>query len=271
VNGTFEWADVAVQDQVDLRHAQTAQLDDEFRNDEFPSWPDASVWLDGFQYGALGQNASRWTVKQRCQWLASLAKEPEGYVPSQPYQQLLQVLRASGRDAEAREIAIAGQRRLRAGHAAVPSRIWNWFLYWTIAYGYKPWRALVPSLALVIIGGIVFCSADLQGQMAPSMAWAYQDQSPSTKPVTVLNLGASSETPTKPTHVRREYPRFVAPVYSLDAFLPIVDLRQKNYWIPKPTTTFGWVALGYLWFQILSGWILTTTLVAALSGLIKKE
>jgi hypothetical protein len=269
IKGTFEWIDIKLEGQLDLGQARAAQL-----NDKFESWPTGRFRLDGFQYSTLGDAAVKWTVDQRRDWLASQA-DNRGLVQTQPYQHLVGILRALGRDAEAREIAIAGRRRVGAGQAFWPSRIWSSFLHRTIAYGYKPWRVALPSFAFVIIGWLIFELADRQGLMIPAMGWAYNYQSTNTILELKFNatsaVGTPSELTSPQVYVKKEYPRFLAAVYSLDTFLPIVDLRQKSYWVPRPLTPFGWFALAYLWFQTLAGWILTTTLVAALSGLIKKE
>ena len=83
------------------------------------------------------------------------------------------------------------------------------------------------------------------------------------------------------------YPRFNALVYSLDVFLPFVDLNQVCYWIPgemrtKPrksrnclmhigpySVKWSSVLHGYLWFQTLAGWTLCTLLAAAVTGIVQ--
>ncbi len=61
-------------------------------------------------------------------------------------------------------------------------------------------------------------------------------------------------------------------MYSVDVFTPVIDLRQANYWLPKYDKEhwiFGGVLRGYLWFQIISGWIIVTLFLTGLSGLVK--
>ena len=60
-------------------------------------------------------------------------------------------------------------------------------------------------------------------------------------------------------------PGFHAAVYSLDTVLPVVDLRQQDIWIPQG------VAQWWAWASILAGWVLTTAVVAALTGLLKRD
>jgi TRAP-type mannitol/chloroaromatic compound transport system permease small subunit len=77
-------------------------------------------------------------------------------------------------------------------------------------------------------------------------------------------------------------------VYSLENFLPVVDLHLGSHWRPNarhqvmkdPATgewsseqaTFaGSLVRWYLWFHIVAGWVLTPLLFAGLSGLIRVE
>ena len=75
-------------------------------------------------------------------------------------------------------------------------------------------------------------------------------------------------------------------VYSLDTFLPIVDLHQEGRWLPNrgggdlvtafcPDRYVGitWGELLYMWFwlEILLGWLLTTLALAGLTGLIRRD
>jgi len=73
----------------------------------------------------------------------------------------------------------------------------------------------------------------------------------------------------------RDYPRFNAFVYSLDTFVPILDLHQESAWMPQPMRAeegswAGW-ARGYLWVHIIFGWIFTTLAVLGFTGLVKKD
>ena len=83
--------------------------------------------------------------------------------------------------------------------------------------------------------------------------------------------------------VTKNYPKFNSFMYSLDLFIPLVDLRQANYWLPNSKKgdrpfqsglfsklTTGRLLRTYMWFHILSGWILTTLLFVGLSGLVRR-
>jgi hypothetical protein len=58
------------------------------------------------------------------------------------------------------------------------------------------------------------------------------------------------------------YPRFQPFVYSLDSFLPIINLQQEDFWQPVPR----WLQY-YYWFHVGVGWMATTLIVGAFAGL----
>ena len=72
-------------------------------------------------------------------------------------------------------------------------------------------------------------------------------------------------------------------LYSLNLFLPIVDLHQEKNWWPdatrsgncqpfgrgKPRTLSGAAVRSYFWLQIILGWVLSGFFIAGFSGLIK--
>ena len=215
--------------------------------DDEASWPSAGdLILDGFVYGALG-GAAPTDAKARLEWLN---RQPEGDFRPQPYEQLAKVLRGMGHERDAREIAIAKQEALRkSDRMGSWGRAWNYFLGATIGHGYKPWKALWYILGAVIIGAVVFGLAFNNDLMVPTKERIYLAESYPPPP--------------------SQYPRFQPFIYSLDVFLPIVDLHQESYWLPNASTPWGWAVMGYMWLQILLGWVLTTVAVAGLTGLVR--
>jgi hypothetical protein len=126
---------------------------------------------------------------------------------------------------------LVAKQRRRHSTLNPAGRIWNSILRWTVGYGYRPYYALFWLVALWVLGWIVFSVAH-PGDMTPT--------------------GAGG-------------PQFYAVAYSLDTLLPIVDLGQQSHWTP------GGAALVVSWLLIGLGWVLTTAVVAALTGLIKRE
>jgi hypothetical protein len=161
-----------------------------------------------------------------------LTRNQEGYAP-QPYEQLVAVYRKAGRDDDARKVAIAKQR-CRRHTLNLPSRAWNSLLRWTVGYGYRPWQAGLWLVALWLIGTLIFAGTHANGQVTPAK---------------------------KPEELQHFNPL----VYALDVLLPIVNLGQEGGWVPH---RFAAVAF---WLLALAGWVLTTAVVAALTGLIKRD
>jgi hypothetical protein len=200
--------------------------------DDPASWP-RQARLDGFVYDALYHEDRRVSARQRLGWLAS---DPRGYSP-QPYEQLAAVYRRSGRDQDARMVAIAKQRARRRTFALpkqLPGRLWSWLLDVLVGYGYRTWLAWVWLVGFWLVGWVVF-----------ARAYANQD----------LILAKAGE----------PHPSFQPAVYALDTLLPVVDLHQQDIWIPHG------LAQWWAWASILAGWILSTAVVVALTGLLKRD
>ena len=147
--------------------------------------------------------------------------------------------------------------------------LWYRYLGRLIGYGYEPFRAIKIGVGIVIIGAIVFAIGARRNLMAE------------TKLAERVISQENESGLVSPT-----YPRFNAFVYSLDVFLPFVDLNQICYWIPgerqrKPRSRNCLMHIGryslkwsgvlrtYFWFQTLAGWTLCTLLAAAVTGIVE--
>lgn len=160
-----------------------------------------------------------------------LERDPHGYAP-QLYEQLAAAYRKAGRNEDARKVAIAKQRRRRQA-LNLPGKALNSLLRWTVGYGYQTWKAGVWLLVLVGLGWWIF------------------DRAHPTQLVAAQPLG--------------QRPSFHAGLYALDLLLPFADLGYQDAWIAA-----GWARGFYLAWN-LAGWVLITAVVAALSGLIKRD
>lgn len=68
----------------------------------------------------------------------------------------------------------------------------------------------------------------------------------------------------------RGYPRFQPLVFAVETFTPLVKLGQKDYWQAEPYHVAG-VALRWLFWAVnLFGWIVSSMLLAAFTGILKK-
>jgi len=148
-------------------------------------------------------------------------------------------------------------------------RAWNFMLDVTIGYGHRPLRALWWIFGFVFLGAALFRWGYHARIVTPTDEAAYQ---------VFVKTGAA------PPH----YPPFNAVVYSLENFLPVVDLNQGNYWRPNPrhrrggelhmagasldpAAVPGTLLRWYLWIHILAGWTLTPLLFAGLSGIVRMD
>jgi hypothetical protein len=160
-----------------------------------------------------------------------LERDKDGYIP-QLYEQLADFYRKVGHDDDARKVAITKQRRRRST-LSWPGKIWSSLLDWIVGYGYQTWKAGAWLLAMVMLGWWIFDRA---------------------YPVYL--------TAAKPPGQR---PLFHAGAYTLDLLLPFADLGYQSAFIAG-----GWARGCYLAWN-LAGWVLITAVVAALSGLIKRD
>lgn len=108
----------------------------------------------------------------------------------------------------------------------------SWLWYATVGYGYRPWLAGAWVYALILIGTGVFSD---------------------TYPA---HMVATTPHP----------PSFHAAAYALDLLLPVVGLGEKNAWHPQGTEYLYWS-----WVLTCAGWVLTTAVIAGLTGVLKRD
>jgi sRNA-binding regulator protein Hfq len=257
----FQWRDVNSPEGVtlDLRSASVGTLWDDAN-----SWPDQDkLFLNNFEYREIFDEAPR-DAKSRIDWL----RRQKGFWP-QPYEQLAAVFRKGGRDEDARKILITKNKDKKIFTELTRSeKIWYRVLGPMIGYGYRPLNALWGVAAFVALGWILFGIGYLGGLITPHSESAY------SKGDTGIVIPGDDE-----RKLYEVYPRFNFLVYSVDTFVPLIDLHQGKYWLPnanlghelfkiKGLHTGGLLRL-YLWIHILMGWLLSTLLVVGLTGLVR--
>lgn len=227
--------------------------------DDMESWPQPEhLSIFGFKYGRI---TGAKTAEARRQWLELQVKEKANL---QPYEHLAAVMRESGNDAESRKVLIAKEDvRYRHGGMNRLARVWGYVLKATIGYGYMPRRALYWSLTFLLFGWLVFSAGYKSSLFSPVSDGVYRD--PAYQKSQTLPGG---------------YQTFNPLIYSLDVFLPIIDLHQEANWLPdssRPcmvagrTLSCGSYLRTYLWIHIIVGWALTTLAVAGFTGLIRND
>jgi hypothetical protein len=249
---------------MDLRGTHAARF-----IDDAASWPSRdALCLDGFVYDTLAGESPTWAKDKKGQndeegqpgRLAWLALESATTFKPQPYEQLVSVFRTMGKDEDARQIAIEKRRReLRSGQLALGSRIWNLFLGVTIGYGYRVWMAAVWMAGVIIVSGFIFNIGFNHHLITASK----EPASTNNTNITATNNSASPEATT-----------FHPWLYSLDTFLPFVELDQKTSWKLHPLRARNaefWLFEAYFILHMLLGWVLIGALGAGLTGLVKTE
>jgi hypothetical protein len=247
VNGPFVWLKVDLENgaTLDLNGASVAGLSDDQR-----SWPQpGKLLIDGFTYKSFGD------VKDAPSRLRWVALQPEFH--PQPYRQLAKVLRANGDDAGAVSVLIAEQDA-RYRNSYLIRRIWAAFLKTTVGYGHEPLLTIIWA-AIVVLFGWLMVTVGLQAGVM-RRTW------PESIPI-------SGEVPS--------YERLHPLLYSLDVFLPFVNLHQEHYWWPDADAEGEWSVFGqrvkisgrvlryYFWLQIIAGWLLSAIFIAGVTGLIR--
>jgi uncharacterized protein YjbI with pentapeptide repeats len=101
------------------------------------------IALDGLTYTGIPDGAVN-------DWLRLLRYGTARY-SAQPYQQLAAVYRTAGHDREVREILVAQRDdQVKRGGLGAAAKAWAALTRVTLGYGYKPWRALVGLLVVVV-------------------------------------------------------------------------------------------------------------------------
>ena len=242
--------------ELNLNYAQIGQL-----ADEEASWPSKDhLFVNGLAYGSI--SAGPTDARSRIRWLQLQPSQP---FHLQPYEQLASVLRRMGNDADAVDVSIAGEDA-RLNYGGLDFAAWwrQWAMKYLLDYGFKPhYRALIMGAIIMSIGGIMFHLGGVNDLMSPTRERVYMD-------------GRYLRTHVVPA----DYPDFNALVYSIDAFVPFVDLHQEEFWLPNAnrrcslnehSVPCGAWLRAYHWFHIGMGWVLATLFAVGLTGLVKKE
>ena len=271
IDGAIYWVDITTgpHTELDLSDAHAGSL-----WDDAASWPAAgNLNINGFVYGDFSGGPA--DAAQRLEWLH---RQPVAlWAQPQPYRQLAQVLSQAGTEEGAIEVRVAKENAMtQYGHLTMANRMWRFILRVTIDYGYRPLRALWWILLFVVVGACFF-------------GWGYHARLITPTEESAYAIFARTGDP--PLH----YPSFSPFIYSLENFLPVVDLHQGIYWRPNPlharsggkanteessaggdvisarrarsATLLRW----YLWMHILAGWTITPLLFAGLAGLLRND
>jgi len=237
---------------VDLSYADAATIHDD--PDHWP--PKNALEIQGLTF----RNIVPLDRKLRIDWLKRWRPvvAAGGDYSWQPYEQLMEILRRHGREADRQTLAIEKQRAASGAIASRPKR-WLRAVYGaTMRYGYRPQRAIFFAPLFIGISILAFhvgaATLMVPANEAANRQWAMNHSLP---------LG---------------YPSFSPIFYSIDTFVPIISLQQRDAWRPDDRATCrpgpascGMMLRVWLWMNVMIGWIVTTLVVAGFTGLIRKD
>ena len=261
ITGALHWLPAEqVRGQVNLEGAAAGELKDDWtscngwKNGHWPCG--GRLNLDGFTYVSLG-GYERTSADQRLTWIRSQYRRSDtswqGFA-TQPYEQLAAVYRHAGQDDQARKVAIARRADLRKyGNLNRYRRFGNWFLDWSIKYGYQTWRAATGLAALFVVFLALSILAQHQHAIVPIGEIEGLHPAPSV------------------TQCMSNYPCFYPVGYTIDTVIPIINVHQTDYWGPDGHAPWGWAWLGLTWVVTGLGWALATLLVAGYTGLVRRD
>jgi hypothetical protein len=247
--------------------------------DDLASWEQASgkITLDGFTYDRLAGNAPT-DARARSAWLGMQKADYLGHdqFRTQPWEQLVSVLRAMGHADEARGIAVAKHGRMRQAHRFVGgSAAWDRVYGTLIGYGYRPWK-LVRWIAFVWF----LCTLAYWPAVNPQWFGSKSHLLAPTKyelGVACLASRAAQRSQEPCPVPPRLFRDFFVPTFSAEVLLPAVSFGYKGEWKPVVSTPqghvlpLGWAIRVIYWFEIAFGWVAGLVLVAAVGNLIKRE
>lgn len=193
-------------------------------------------------------------MEQRLDWIRSQypSSSPKKSVDfaTQPYEQLAKVYRQTGKDSDARKVAIARRIDLRRyGSLTWYRKAGNWFMDKTIKFGYQTWRAAL-GLAVVFVAFLVMTFFAQQHHAIVPVS----DLVAGVHPVPV----ATRCTPT--------YPCFYPLGYAVDVVIPVINVHQADFW---GLNGWGWVVGS--WAATVFGWAAVTLLVVGYTGLVRQQ
>lgn len=230
--------------------------------DDKDSWPEkGNLFLQGFVYGNIHKNSPR-AFNDRLEWIY---RQGNNFL-AQPYEQLAKVFKSMGYDKSAKNILY--QKNIdnaKFGDLKGIDKLVNKILGLTIGFGYKPERAFIWMILIVLLGTVVFKIGNNNQLIVPTEK-------------SIINTSNTINTKEK---LPNNYPAFRAYIYSIDVFIPIIDLQMKKYWHLNSTTigeinngsnyklVYGGFIRIYFIFQIIMGWVLTTLLFAGITKIIR--
>lgn len=201
---------------LDLTSAQIEVIED-----SKATWP-SRIKLERCQYEHVEAEESQLVARDRLEWISRGTNDESGFRPG-VYEVLASYYRSTGNESAARSVAFAKQKK-RTRTLAFPARVFGYFLYITVGFGYRNYLAAVWLLGLTALGTICYS------------AW---------RPEPVPN----SRVPFSPL------------LYTLDQLLPIVDIGQDRGFVALAPVQWLGAALALSGWALTTALIAGTTRV----------
>jgi hypothetical protein len=259
--------DVTIMGPVSLRYAQMQTLEIVVEQKPEEKGKVANIglsplagWVD-----LHGISVSRWVFsgpaledkdrETRLRLFSAWLRRQLPHYSAHPYESLAKALKAEADENAALRILIQKEDDVGlAQNLPLWKRFWRGLLRYTVGHGYRPEWALVWILAFIALGAFFFDLGYREGVMAPA-----------STDVLVQEMYQ------KYREIPKDYPPFSAWAYSIDAFIPFLDLVLEHYWIPNADAGLGGVLLRiYLWIHISVGWVLSTLFLTGVTGIIRR-
>lgn len=284
---------------VDLTRAHVGSYDDDARAWPLPlslrkraNGPDDHLVLDGFVYdhletptgipsGALNAQSAA-ASRMRVAWLEGQSRDDLAvHFKPQAWVHLSKRLAAQGYVDDSRDVAIARRRRQRKSASATrAAKVQGWLLDVFALYGFNPWRTVLWMTTFVLMFAGVWW-------------WAAQGcERDDCRDESVYVMALKGNYGQDDKSAVQNYPGFAPLAYSLDVFLPFVNLGYKEHWRPKTSylpiaqvplpgarvhgqssfqLTLGGVLYVAYVLEMLVGLILASLAVTGFAGMLKGD
>ena len=282
VRGTFFWRDgVRAEGVLDLTAAHISNI-----CDSPADWPDpGNLVLNRCEYDTFTGYGI--TGPERIDWLSRQTPARYGveFWP-QPWEHCARVFRSMEMEEDAIEILIHKERRYRPFLRKRMEIIFR-PLYWlgervlldgVIRYGYRPLRAFLWLILLLIFTFSIFLFAWRNDAMKPNNAFVLRAEewvtcSEADRPFKFLrNPAYHSQLDCFLAQPEgQSFLEFNALVYAADVLFPLVEIEQQASWTPDEDQALGLFAKWTMYLSIIFGWALSLLAVAGFSGLVKSD
>ena len=259
--------DVNIMGPVSLRYAQMQTLEIVVKQGWGKEGKDSGMglsplvgWVD-----LHGISVSRWVFsgpaiedkdrETRLRLFSAWLRRQLPHYSAHPYENLAKALKAEADENAALRILIQKEDDVGLARSLhFLKRFWRWILRYAVGHGYRPEWALRWILAFIAVGAFLF-----------ELGYSCEVIAPASTDVLVQEMYQ------KYRKIPKDYPPFSAWAYSIDAFVPFLDLVLERYWIPNADAGwFGAFLRIYLWFHIVVGWLLSSLFLTGLTGIIRR-